>query len=639
MTLPGTPTMKTSSLALALQRAERRLQALPPQQPVRLAKHTSNLFRARQHSGARLDLHEFSTVFAVDESNQRALVGGLTTYEDLVATTLPYGLVPLCVPQLRTITLGGAVTGMGVEAASFRNGAPHESVVAMDILTGTGEVVHARADNEHADLFTGFPNSYGSLGYALLLEIELEAVKPFVHLTNVRLPNSQAVVESIEQIVGTGQWAGERVDYLDATVFTPTSTVLTLGRYTDEAQQPPSDYTGQQIYYQSLNRNPTDLLSIGDYLWRWDTDWFWCSKALGAQNPVLRRVWPRRYLRSDAYWKIVALERRYGLANRVRSWRGGPPREPVVQDIEVPLAALPEFLEFFHHDVGITPIWLCPMRQRDPQARWPLYQFEPGQTYVNVGFWSSVERETGRRSLRRPGQPADRGQSHRTRRAQVAVFHRVLLAGRVRSPLWRIDLSGTQGSLRSESTVPADVRQVRSGRLSGESRTDRKGCVVQLAEVFEEFVGPDVDLEFVAYDGSKAGRIGSDVRIDVRNQKAVAALLGAPGQLGLVRAYVSGDLVIDGDLFSAFVRLGEAFQKKIPWRTLPGLVKDFAPYALQRTGKPPEEIALSGRKHGKSRDAEAIAHHYDVSNAFYEMILGPSMAYTCAVYPERRCNP
>jgi len=81
--------------------------------------------------------------------------------------------MPLVVPQLKTITLGGAVTGLGIESSSFRNGCPHESVLEMEILTGDGRVVVARAGNEHAELFHAFPNSYGTLGYALRLEIEL----------------------------------------------------------------------------------------------------------------------------------------------------------------------------------------------------------------------------------------------------------------------------------------------------------------------------------------------------------------------------------------------------------------------------------------------------------------------------------
>ena len=117
-------------------------------------------------------------VIAIDVDARTADVQGMCTYEDLVDATLPHGLIPYVVPQLRTITLGGAVTGLGIEATSFRNGLPHESVLEMDVFTGAGEVVTCRPgpDSEHSELFDAFPNSYGSLGYATRLRISLEAV-------------------------------------------------------------------------------------------------------------------------------------------------------------------------------------------------------------------------------------------------------------------------------------------------------------------------------------------------------------------------------------------------------------------------------------------------------------------------------
>ena len=115
-------------------------------------------------------------------------VGGMTTYEDLVDATLAHGLMPHVVPQLKTITLGGAVTGLGIESSSFRNGLPHESVLELEILTRRRRVVVARPDNEHRDLFRGFPNSYGTLGYALRLRIELQPVKPYVAAAARPLP-------------------------------------------------------------------------------------------------------------------------------------------------------------------------------------------------------------------------------------------------------------------------------------------------------------------------------------------------------------------------------------------------------------------------------------------------------------------
>jgi FAD/FMN-containing dehydrogenase len=156
-----------------------------------------------------------------------------------------------------------------------------------------------------------------------------------------------------------------------------------------------SDYTRQRIYYRSLQSRAEDWLTVRDYLWRWDTDWFWCSRAFGAQHPVVRRLWPRRWLRSDVYWRIVAFERRHRWKARWDLRRGRPPREDVVQDVEVPVERLAEFMETFAREVPIEPVWLCPLQQRRPGPPWPLYPLTPGRLYVNVGFWSSVALEPG----------------------------------------------------------------------------------------------------------------------------------------------------------------------------------------------------------------------------------------------------
>jgi FAD/FMN-containing dehydrogenase len=294
---------------------------------------------------------------------------------------------------LKTITLGGAVTGLGIESTSFRDGLPHESVIEMDILTGDGRVltVTGAEDDPHRDLFYAFPNSYGTLGYALRLKIELEPVTPYVHLTHVRFDSAKDMTEAIVDIMATGEWEGETVDYLDGTVFSPEEQYLTLGRKVmDRSGSTPSDYTGMDIYYRSIQEKQTDLLTTHNYLWRWDTDWFWCSRAFGTQKPAIRRFWPKDKLRSDVYWKLIAWDRRTKFSTKMDKIRRRPAREEVVQDIEVPVDRLTEFLDFFHTEVGIEPIWVCPLKQRDPGVRWPLYEFDPEVTYVNVGFWSTV---------------------------------------------------------------------------------------------------------------------------------------------------------------------------------------------------------------------------------------------------------
>jgi len=347
--------------------------AIPADGTVRLAKKTSNLFRRRErnpHPG--LDVSGLGGVISIDPVARTAEVAGMCTYETLVAATLAVGLVPLVVPQLKTITLGGAVTGLGIESTSFRNGLPHESVVEIDILTGGGEVVTATPTNEHADLFFGFPNSYGTLGYSVRLKIELEPVKRFVELRHLRFTDLSSLVLAMSRIVDDRAYDGSGVDYLDGVVFSSTESYLILGRQTDDESIPLSDYTGDDIYYRSIQHEPSatpkpDRLTTLDYVWRWDTDWFWCSRAFGTQNPKIRRFWPRRWLRSSFYWQLIALDQRFTIGDRLSARRGRPPGERVVQDIEVPIDRTVQFLEWFLTNVPIEPIWLCPLRLRSAQ--------------------------------------------------------------------------------------------------------------------------------------------------------------------------------------------------------------------------------------------------------------------------------
>jgi cyclopropane-fatty-acyl-phospholipid synthase len=161
-----------------------------------------------------------------------------------------------------------------------------------------------------------------------------------------------------------------------------------------------------------------------------------------------------------------------------------------------------------------------------------------------------------------------------------------------------------------------------------------------LAEVFERVAGADTDVEFAAYDGSKAGKLGSDIKVAITNPVAVSYLAHAPGALGLARAYVSGHLDVDGDMYTALARLARAQRIDLPLSERLSILTELGGpgLLLRRVAPPPQEVRvnrrwISGRRHSKGRDASAISHHYDVSNTFYEWVLGPSMAYTCACYP------
>jgi len=349
-----------------------------------LAKRTSNLFRDRD--GARrpvIDLAHFDEVIGVDAAGGIVEAEAMIPYAALADATLAHGAMPAVVPQLKSITLGGAVAGVGIEASSFKFGLVHDTVTALDILTGDGRIVRCTPDNEHRDLFFGFPNSYGTLGYALSVSARIVPVKHFVHLEHVRHADPAACFAEMGR-----HCAEQQLDFLDGTVFAPDELYLTLGHFVDHAPWS-SDYTYRRIYYRSIRERSADYLATRDYLWRWDTDWFWCSKNVGAQHPLLRRLLGRKRLNSITYQRIMRWNARWGLTRAMDRLRGAH-TEAVIQDVDIPLERAAEFLAFLHRDIGILPIWLCPIRVRDTDRRFPLYPLRAQSVYVNFGFWDVV---------------------------------------------------------------------------------------------------------------------------------------------------------------------------------------------------------------------------------------------------------
>ncbi len=162
---------------------------------------------------------------------------------------------------------------------------------------------------------------------------------------------------------------------------------------------------------------------------------------------------------------------------------------------------------------------------------------------------------------------------------------------------------------------------------------------MKLGEIVDQALGSDVPVEFVAFDGSKAGQIGAPIRLEVKSQRAIDLFMSHPGQIGLVRAYAEGELEIYGDLVETLSVLSNARYTKMGLADKLKLGAGLAPEAVKRVNLKrafqlnADEKIQRGRRHSKKRDAEAISHHYDVSNTFYEMLLGPSMAYTCAAFP------
>jgi FAD/FMN-containing dehydrogenase len=348
-----------------------------------LGKDTSNLFRDRNREPSRrLDVRQFSAVLHVDGDAGFVEAEGMVPYDALADACLVYAMMPAVVPQLKTITLGGAVAGVGIEASSHRYGLVHETVQALDILAGDGEVYACTPDNTHADLFHGFPNSYGTLGYALRVKARAVPVKPFVRIEHLPFPNPAAYFAQIERHCREGD-----ADFIDGTLFSPDRLFLTLGRFADHAPYT-SDYTFEHIYYRSIPEKREDWLTARDFIWRWDTDWFWCSKNVMAQNPLVRRLYGRRRLGSRTYTRIMRWNSRVGLTATLDKLLGVR-SESVIQDVDIPLARAAEFLEFYAREIDVWPVWVCPIGPQPDAARYPLYPMR-NEWYLNFGFWDVI---------------------------------------------------------------------------------------------------------------------------------------------------------------------------------------------------------------------------------------------------------
>ena len=356
---------------------------------VAIKKDASNLFRHRNEKRSKFDMRSFKRVLSIDSTAKTAEVEGLITYADLVQATLHYQLLPAVVPELKTITVGGALTGIGIESSSFRYGLVHDTISEFDVLLASGDIVTCRADNEYRDLFYAFPNSYGTLGYALRIVLKLIQAKPFVELKHQHFNQPQAYFEKLQKLCLENHSVGN-IDYIEGVAFNRRDLVISTGRFIDSAPYT-HNYKGNHIYYHSIKNRQQDFLTAADYIWRWDTDWFWCSEVFGVQNPLLRLLMPKRYLNSKTYRRIMHQANH----NRVLKWlahRLSKSSESVIQDVAIPVENAYAFFKFFIDHITLRPFWMCPTMAY-ANERYNLFDLDPEKLYINFGFWGTVMSE------------------------------------------------------------------------------------------------------------------------------------------------------------------------------------------------------------------------------------------------------
>jgi cyclopropane-fatty-acyl-phospholipid synthase len=155
-----------------------------------------------------------------------------------------------------------------------------------------------------------------------------------------------------------------------------------------------------------------------------------------------------------------------------------------------------------------------------------------------------------------------------------------------------------------------------------------------VADLLEDLLGADLPVAVRAYDGSVLGPEDARTALVVRSPDALRRIVTAPNELGFGRAYVAGDLEVEGDIFDVISVAAHVEQLNLRPKQVLAALQLVGVSGLKPLPPPPEEARLRGRRHSKARDAAAIAHHYDVSNDFYRIVLGPSLTYSCAVWSD-----
>jgi len=199
-------------------------------------------------------------------------------------------------------------------------------------------------------------------------------VKSHVQLRHIRYNDAESCMEDMGKYCNNPE-----IDFVDGVAFSDEELYIILGTFVDKAPYV-SEYQYMNIFYKSIKERNTDYLTTLDYIWRWDSDWFWCSRGFYLQVPIVRLLLAPFVLRSNRFMRIWRASHKVGVHNKKT-------KEFVIQDVEIPLHNCVEFLKFFHKTIGIEPVWMCPVRPTD--TNYSLYPVE-NCLHVNFGFWDAV---------------------------------------------------------------------------------------------------------------------------------------------------------------------------------------------------------------------------------------------------------
>ncbi|KAH7174759.1 uncharacterized protein B0J16DRAFT_418202 [Fusarium flagelliforme] len=360
-------------------------------QPYRISHGSSSSTRPRHAPDATIiDIGVLSQVISVDTDKKTCLVEPNVPMDRLVEATIPYGLIPPVVMEFPGITVGGGFSGTSGESSSFRHGFFNETVNFVEMVLGNGDVVRASPE-EREDLFHGAAGAAGTLGVTTLLEVRLVEAQKFVKITYHRVENVAIAISETKTLCGRSD-----IDYIDGIIYSKDHAVIITGKLTnskplDSPLVTFSNAADPWFYLHvqdktkglSTSSSATEYIPLSEYLFRYDRAAFW----VGRQGYTYFKIVPfTRFFR----WLLDDYSHTRTLYHALHASRIS--EQFVVQDLALPYDTAAEFINWVDSELGIWPLWLCPLKETRMPTFHPVMESgqrgsEMSQPMLNIGVW------------------------------------------------------------------------------------------------------------------------------------------------------------------------------------------------------------------------------------------------------------
>jgi FAD/FMN-containing dehydrogenase len=353
------------------------LRTRPKGRPASLKKkavsHQVPKARDLRYRDDKIDISDLTEILSIDPVQRVCVAESGVTFVDLVRATLPHGLIPIVVPELKTITIGGAVAGCSIESMSFVHGGFHDTCLEYEVITGTGEVLTCTPENDHRLVFQMLHGTFGTLGILSKLTFRLVPAKPFVKMTYEKY----ATIEDYRAAIGR-HFEARDVDFVDGIIHSPTLYVLSVGIFVDEAPYT-NRYDWMKIYYRSTATRDEDYLETEHYVFRYDR---------GVTN-----VRPKSFIGRLLFGKFLASSQWLRLGQKLH-WLLRDKNPTITLDVFVPFSKVPEFLAWYERELGYFPLWCVPYRRvHDYEWLHDAYWAQlPDQLFLDLAIYGMRQR-------------------------------------------------------------------------------------------------------------------------------------------------------------------------------------------------------------------------------------------------------